>query len=147
MKSQRPHSLFEKGSRRRGVAIVGFVAALLVIGTMTLWLFQMTAAANSSSLSFYYSTGAFYAAESGLEMTLAEKNKMSNSANDVYLSGSADGSISDDGNLANDPALATGKLYVQKTGMSPDTYKAWGRPVNTATPWSTYRRVIQFQTQ
>src|SRR5262245_40787233 len=140
MKSPSPDAS-RRNSRRSGVAIVAFVAALLVIGTMTLWLFQMSAATNSSSLSYYYSTGAFYAAESGVEMTVAEQNRMRTSANDVYLSGSADGSISNNGNNSDDPTLATGKVYVEKTGSGPDTFKAWGRPVQTTSPWNTYRRV------
>jgi Tfp pilus assembly protein PilX len=146
MRSPR-HNIVLRNSRRRGVAIVAFVAALLVIGTMTLWLFQVSAATNSASLSYYYSTGAFYAAESGVEMTLAEMNQMKTSANDVYLSGSADGSISNNGNNSDDPTLATGKVFVEKTGSGPNTYKAWGRPVQTTSPWNTYRRVIQFQLQ
>jgi len=129
------------------VAIVAFVAALLVIGTMTLWLFQISAATNSSSLSFYYSTGAFYAAESGVEMTLAEKNGFGSTSPGNYDSDVDIGTISNNGNGGDDPTLATGKVYVEKTGTNPDTYKAWGRPVQTPPPWSTYRRVIQFQLQ
>lgn len=134
-------------SSRRGVAIVAFVAALLVIGTMTLWLFQLSAVTNSASLSYYYSTGAFYAAESGAEMTLGELNGVGTGSPGDYDSDLAIGTISNNGDGTDDPTLATGIVYVEKTGSSPDTYKAWGRPVQTTLPWSTYRRVIQFQLQ
>ena len=146
MKSRPPNSRAVR-CRRRGVVIVAFVAALLVIGTMTLWLFQLSAATNSSCLSYYYSTDAFYAAESGMEMTLAEKNGLGSASPGNYDSDVDIGTISNNGNASDDPTLATGKVYVEKTGTSPDTYKAWGRPVQTTPPWSTYRRVIQFQLQ
>jgi hypothetical protein len=129
------------------VAIVAFVAALLIIGTMTLWLFQLSAATNSASLSYYYSTGAFYAAESGIEMTLAELNGVGSGSPGDYDSDLAIGTISNNGNGTDDPTLATGRVYVEKTGTTPETYKAWGRPVYPMQPWSTYRRVIQFQLQ
>lgn len=146
MKS-RPHNSIGRGCRRRGVAIIAFVAALLVIGTMTLWLSQLSAATNSSSLSYYYSAGAFYAAESGVELTLAEYNGFGTTPSGDYDSDGIAGTISNNSNGGDDPALMTGKVYVEKTGNNPVTYKAWGRPVQTTTPWSTYRRVIQFQLQ
>ena len=129
------------------MAIVAFVAALLIIGTMSLWLFQLTAVTNSASLSYYYSTGAFYAAESGVEMTLAELNGVAFGSPGDYDSDLAIGTISNNGNGTDDPTLATGIVYVEKTGSNPDTYKAWGRPVQPSLPWTTYRRVIQFELQ
>jgi hypothetical protein len=136
-------------SRRRGVAVVGFVAALLVIGTMVLWLLQATATTNISALGHFYSTGAMYAAESGLEMAMREVNYSNpdgTTGKDIDSDGTI-GSISDDGNAADDPQLATGAFYVRKMGSSPPTYRAIGRPVQSTAPWNTFKRMLEFRTQ
>lgn len=132
------------GRPHRGVAVIGFVIALLVIGSMALWLCQITAATNSSFLGHFYSTGAFYAAESGLEMALRELN--SAPSTDIDSDGGI-GTISNNGIAADDPKLSTGAFYVEKTGASPATYRATGRPVQTAAPYSSFTRVIEIQTQ
>ncbi|MBN2562436.1 MAG: hypothetical protein JXQ75_16040 [Phycisphaerae bacterium] len=113
---------------RRGVAIIGFVAALLIIGTLVLWLFQLTASTSTASLGHYYSTGAFYAAESGIEMAARE------------LTQGGDGTITE-------KVLSTGAFQVEEWSTSPKVYRATGRPVETSAPWNTYRRVIEIQTQ
>ena len=128
----------------RGVAVIGFVVAMLVIGSMALWLCQMTATTNTSYLANFYSTGAFYAAESGLEMALRELNNAT--PTDIDSDG-AIGTISNNGNTADDPQLLTGSFFVEKTGASPATYRATGRPVQTAAPYSSFTRVIEIQTQ
>ena len=124
--------------RRRGIAILSFVVAMLVIGTFALWLFQLTASTATSSLGHYFSTGAFYAAESGLEMAIREINQ----GNDFDSDGTI-GTISDNGNPADDPALISGAAFVEQTSTSPPLYQATGRPVQTATPWSTFSRVVE----
>ena len=98
-----------RSSERKGVAILAFVTALLVIGTMSLWLLHLTATTNSASMGHFYSTGAFYASEGGLEMSLRELN--SSPATDIDSDGTI-GSISDNGNASDDPVLATGAFYV-----------------------------------
>lgn len=128
----------------RGVAIIGFVVAMLVIASMALWLCQVTASTNSSFLAHFYSTGALYAAESGIEMSLRELN---NSPQTDIDSDGGIGTISNNGNAADDPRLSTGAFFVEQTGANPATYRATGRPVQTAAPYSNFTRVIEFQTQ
>ena len=132
------------GHRYRGIAVVGFVAALLVIGTLSLWLFQLSAAGNTTAAGHFYSTGALYAAESGLEMSLRELNQ--SPPTDIDSDGTI-GTISNDGIAADDPQLGTGAFYVIQTGSSPPTYRAIGRPVVTMSPWSGFRRTLEIQTQ
>ena len=134
------HPRSVKVFRRRGVAILAFVMALLVIGSFALWLFQLTAATSTSSLSHYLSMGAFYAAESGLEMAMRELNQSPPNDND---SDGTIGTISDNGNPADDPALVTGAVFVEETGSRPDTYQATGRPVQGGAPWTDFRRVVE----
>ena len=126
-----------------GVAVVSFVAALLVIGTLALWLFQATASTSLSFIGHLHGTGALYAAESGLEMAMREINQ--SPPTDIDSDGTI-GSISDNGNAADDPQLATGAFYVQKVAPSPPTYRAIGRPVTSAAPWNTWRRTVEIQT-
>jgi len=82
-----------------------------------------------------------YAAESGLEMAMREIN-----STDIDSDGTI-GSISDDGNAADDPQLATGAFYVQKVSSSPPTYRAIGRPVQSTAPWNTFKRTLEIRTQ
>ena len=132
------------GRPARGVAVIGFVVAMLVIGSMALWLCQITAATNSSYLANFYSTGAFYAAESGVEMAMHELNTAP--PTDIDSDGGF-GTISNNGNAGDDPRLLTGAFFVEQTGTSPPTYRATGRPIQTAAPYSSFTRVIEIQTQ
>lgn len=135
-----PASHHQCGCKRRSVAIISFVAALLIIGTLVLWLFQLTANTATAVLGHYFSTGAFYAAESGVEMALREVSQN----NDIDSDGTI-GTISDNGSESDDPALATGAVYVKKVGTSPDTFEAVGRPIESSAPWNTYNRVVEVQ--
>ena len=140
MRSQRIHRRYQ----RRGAALVAFVAALLVIGTLVLWVFELTAATSVAALGHYVSTGALYAAESGVEMSAREIGL----ATDFDNEGTGTlGTISNNGNSADDPALATGAFYVERTSPSPATYRATGRPPTSHAPWSDFRRVIEFRTE
>ncbi len=125
-------------SRRPGVAILAFVVALLVIGTFALWLFQLTAATATSALTHYYSTGIFYAAESGLELSLRELTQDGDIDSDGTI-----GTISDNGNDADDPALAGGSVWVTEVAATPPLYQSTGRSVQTVAPWSGYRRIVE----
>lgn len=129
---------------RKGVAIVAFVAAMLIIGTLVLWLFQWTASSSVAASGHYLSTGAFYAAESGIEIALRELTR--STPTDIDSDGTI-GTISDNGNPADDPTLATGVVYVQKLSTTPPTYRAIGRTVQTAVPWNSYRRVVEVETR
>lgn len=131
--------------RRRGAAIVSFVAAMMIIGALTLWVFHLSATTNTAFLGHYYGTCGLYAAESALEMALYEKNV--GEPNQIDSSGS-DGSISDDGSAANDPLLETGGFYARPDpGGTPDVYQAIGRPSPSTAPWSGFRRVIEYRVQ
>ncbi|MCB9854594.1 MAG: hypothetical protein H6818_02820 [Phycisphaerales bacterium] len=126
------------------MAIIAFVAALLVIGSYALWLFQLSAATSISSLSHYYGTSAFYAAESGVEMAMRELN--ASPANDFDSDG-AIGTISDNGSAADDPALSTARFFVTQSSVTPPLYQATGRPDVTVAPWSGFRRILEFRAE
>lgn len=118
--------------RRRGAAVLAFVAALLVIGTMVLWTLQWTAVGATGSLGHFSSTGAFYGAESGIEMALREVRLGSDTDSDGTI-----GSISNNGNNADDPALATGSFRVSVSGTF---FTATGT-------WRNYTRVVEIETE
>lgn len=104
----------------------------------------MTASTSASALTHYYSMGAFYAAESGVEMAMHELNQ--SPATDIDSDGTI-GTISNDGNTATDPTLTTGVVYVTKVNATPPRYRATGRPNTSTSPWGNYRRVIEFETE
>lgn len=105
---------------RRGVAAIVFVTALLVAGTLVLWVFQATATASYGALGYLYANGAFYAAESGVEFGLRELKINSDIDADGVI-----GSISDDGNGANDPGVGAGTFHVQYTTNKLTSTGAW----------------------
>lgn len=118
--------------RRPAVAVLSFVVALLVIGTIVLWTLQLTSVGATGYLAHFDSTGAFYAAESGLEMAIKEVSD----GNDNDTDGSI-GTISDNGNSADDPSIATGSFSVQS---SSGIYTAYGSRRG-------YKRVIEVETE
>ncbi len=75
-----------------------------------------------------------------MEMAMRELN--ATPANDIDSDGTI-GTISDNGNAADDPAILTGIFYVQKVSVTPPLYRANGRPVQTGSPWTSFRRVIE----
>ena len=117
---------------RRGAALVAFVTALMVIGTMTLTVLQMTAVGAQSHLAHYRSNGAFYAAESGIEMSMREVNQSSDIDSDGTI-----GSISNNGNAADDPTLVSGSFSVS---VSAKVYTATGT-------WLNYKRSLEATTE
>jgi len=126
------------------VAVVAFVAALLIIGTFVLWLFSLTATMNAASLGHLQGMGAFYAAEGGLELSLRELQ--SDPPADIDSDGTI-GTISDNGNPGDDPALRTGAVCVQAQGTVPETYRAVGRPLQASSLWSGCRRTAETRTR
>lgn len=110
--------------------MLAFVVALLVVGSLSLWALQLTAAGSMGSLAHFSSTGAFYAAESGMEMALREASQGSDIDSDGTI-----GSISNNGNDADDPALTTGTLHV---GVSGKFFTATGA-------WRNYKRVLEVE--
>ncbi len=118
------------------MAVLSFVAALLVIGTLVLWLFQLNATASRATLGHYYSTGALYADVSGIEMVMLD------------LTQGGTGTISDNGDPSDDPALATGVFYAENdNSTNPPTYRAFGRPAQDSAPWDAYRRIVEVQAE
>ncbi len=98
----------ERPFARRGVAALVFAAALLVVGTLVLWVFQATATGARGALGNLAANGAFYAAESGVEFSLFELK------NNADLDGDGGvGTISNDGNDADDPSIGTGSFHVR----------------------------------
>ena len=118
--------------RRPAVAVLSFVVALLVIGTIVLMTVQLTSVGAIGYLGHYDSTGAFYAAESGIEMALKELSDGNDNDTDGTI-----GSISDNGNAGDDPSTATGSFSVQSVA---GTYSATGSRRG-------YERVIEVETQ
>ena len=118
-------------SGRRGAALIAFVTALMVIGTLTLTVLQMTAIGSYSHLAHYRSNGAFYAAESGIEMSLRELNQSSDIDSDGTI-----GSISNNGNAADDPTLTSGSFSVS---AATKVYTATGT-------WLNYKRTLEATT-
>ena len=131
-------------TQRRGVAILAFITAMLVIGALALWLSHLSANTNGSAAGHFYSTGAFYAAEGGIEMSIRELNY--STPTDIDSDGTI-GTISNNGVSTDDPALATGAFFVSQTSTNPPTYRSTGRPVQSGSPWSGFRRTIDFRAQ
>jgi Tfp pilus assembly protein PilX len=127
----------ERLERRPGAALVSFVAALIVIGSIVLWVLQSTATSATAALAHFQSTGALYAAESGIEMAVRELLIGDNDSD------GAAGTISNNGDASDDPALATGAFMVEQVSASPPVYRATGRPVEAAQPFSDFRRVVE----
>ena len=123
---------------------MALVAAMLIIGAFVLWLFQLSAATSLAASGHYLSTGAFYAAESGVELALRELTRSPPS--DIDSDGTI-GTISDNDDAADDPRVATGAVYVEKVSTTPPTYRAFGRTVQATAPWSYYRRIIEVKTR
>lgn len=130
--------------RRRGAALVAFVAALLVIGTFVLWGFDLAGTTATTSLGHYFGTCALYAAESGIEMSVREIGLGVDFDNEGT---GTMGTISNNGNSADDPAIGAGRFFVEQTSPSPPTYRATGRPNQAQLPWSNFRRVIEIRTE
>ncbi|MFO0972966.1 MAG: hypothetical protein U1A27_05955 [Phycisphaerae bacterium] len=117
---------------RRGVALLAFVTALLVVGVMVSWLSYLSGSTSLSYLGHYFSSGALYAAESGQDMAMREYK----SGADYDGDGTA-GTISNDGNDGNDPTLVSGSFHVS---VSTKKYTSIGL-------WQNHRRVTEVTIQ
>ena len=112
---------------RRGVVAVIFVAALITVATLVLWVFQSSAVSARGMLGHLSTTNAFYAAESGVEFALYELKNGSDLDGDGTI-----GAISNDGNSANDPGLGVGTFHVSYSSSiltSTATYQSHVRVV------------------
>lgn len=118
--------------RRRGVAMLAFVAAMLTLSLLILWLSHQVGTASLSYMGHYLSSGALYAADSGGEMTMRELKQAADLDGD-----GATGTISNDGNAGNNPSLASGSFYVTNSDTK---YVSYG-------VWQGYRRVTEITIQ
>lgn len=99
---------------RRGVTMLAFVAAMLVIGAMALWLAQVAGVCGVNYLGHFLSSGSFYAAESGNELAMLE----------LKLSADVDGNAVV-GTISNAPALPNGSFVVTVTGSKYTSVGTW----------------------
>jgi hypothetical protein len=98
------------GHSRRGVVAVAMVATLVVVGLVIVGV--VVAGAGDSSLTAQRadSSRAFYAAEAGVNMAVRELLLNSDSDGDGAV-----GTVSNDGNASNDPALGDARVTVSKS--------------------------------
>lgn len=68
------HTFRPRPHVRRGVAMLAFVAAALMVTAGIFWLTEVSASSSVAYQGHFLSTGAFYAAESGAELALREAN-------------------------------------------------------------------------
>lgn len=104
----------EPRQSRRGVTMLAFVAAMLVIGAMALWLAQVTAVSGLGYLGHFLSSGAFYASESGNELAMRE----------LKINADIDGNAVA-GTISNAPALPNGSIVVTVSGKVYTSTGTW----------------------
>lgn len=109
---------------RRGVAMLAFVVAVLVLGALVVWQAVTTALASRAYLGHYLSGGALYASESGIELAVREVMQAADLDGDGAI-----GTISNDGNDGNDPSLLNGSFHVTASGTDYVSYGAWRQHV------------------
>jgi Tfp pilus assembly protein PilX len=111
------------GSRRRGVVGVLVVMAMLMGSLLVASMLVVQASERDVSIHRLESARALYAAEAGINMALRE----------VYFNADHDGdgvagTISNDGNDANDPAFNAARVIVTRVVVGPQTtYTSTGR--------------------
>ena len=127
--SARLAKLESRHCARRGVVAVIFVAILITVGTLVLWVFQSSAISARGMLGHLSTTNAFYAAESGIEFAAYELKSGADLDGDGTI-----GAVSNDGNNANDPGLGLGTFHVSYSSnllTSTATYQSHVRVVET----------------
>jgi hypothetical protein len=116
-------SLPMRNAQRRGAAVVAMVVAMLVTTLIILGLVLGGARDQDLSLRRLETIRAFYAAEAGANMSIRE----------ILLNVDCDGdggvgTISDDGNAANDPTIGAAQVFVTRTiSGSQTTLESQGR--------------------
>ncbi len=102
--------------RRRGAAAIAMVVMLVVVTVSVLGIVQGGSRDHDLTLRRMQTVHAFYAAEAGMNMAIRE---LMNNADEDGDGGV--GSISDDGNDANDPALDSAQVVVTAVVTGPQT--------------------------
>ena len=116
--AQRPGAV-----RRRGVAAVIMVLVLLLAGLLVISLVIRGGRDQQLTVRRLETVRSFYAAEGGMNMAIAELINDSDDDGDGII-----GSISDDGNDANDPALGSARFLVELDTVGLQTVlTSWGR--------------------
>lgn len=110
----------KRSKPRRGAIAVSFAAALLVVGTMVFWVFQSTSVSARNALALQHADTAFFAAESGMEFAFREVRTNADLDGDGVI-----GSISNDGNSANDPGMNQGTFMVARIGNTLTSTGTW----------------------
>lgn len=96
--------------QRRGATIVAMISTMLVIALVLVGLVLGGARDQDLSVRRLETLRAFYAAEAGTNMAIREMMLSTD------LDGDGDvGTISNDGNAANDPTVSSGRVYVSKS--------------------------------
>ncbi len=101
---------------RRGAAVVALILAMLLMALIMVGLVLGGARDQDLTIRRLETVRAFYAAEAGANMAIRELMLNSDDDGDGNI-----GSISDDGNDANDPSLGGGQVKVVKTVSGSDT--------------------------
>lgn len=110
---------FERNSRthhRRGAAVAAIVATLTLLGLVLVGLVLGGARDQDLSIRRLETIRAFYAAEAGANMAIRELMVGADEDGDGTI-----GTISGDGNAANDPTVGAGRVCVTKTISGPQT--------------------------
>jgi len=94
--------------------MLAFVAAMLVIGAMSLWFAQVTAVGGLGYLGHYLSSGSFYASESGSELAMREIKMNADIDGDAVI-----------GTISNAPALPNGSIVVTVSGKLYTSVGTW----------------------
>src|SRR5688572_16929470 len=105
-----------EGHVRRGTAVVAVIVSMLIMAIVVVGTVLGTARDQDLTVRRLETVRAFYAAEAGANMAIRE----------IILNVDADadgviGTISDDGNSANDPTMSSAQVVVTRTVSGPQT--------------------------
>lgn len=101
---------------RRGAAVVAIIVSMLILGLIITGAVLGTARDQDLTVRRLETIRAFYAAEAGANMAIREIILISDADGDGAI-----GSISDDGNPANDPSLGTAQVNVSRAVVGVQT--------------------------
>jgi hypothetical protein len=101
---------------RRGAAIVAMISVMLLIALVLVGLVLGGARDQDLSIRRLETIRAFYAAEAGANMAIRELMLNADGDGDGGI-----GTVSDDGNSANDPTVSSARFSVTKSTSGPQT--------------------------
>ena len=103
-------------SRDRGMAAIAVIALMLLLSLVVLGMVHGTARDQNLTVNRVDTVQAFYAAEAGMNMALREMFNGADEDGDGTV-----GTISDDGNAANNPSIGSATVYVSQSVAAPVT--------------------------